>query len=1275
MMSTSVYECIEVMSQKKSFVCVRTGRAAVDMGWSEQAEEDKICVEVAIAVDPVDKGFLCFAASWPQGLDGRPTCIPWRPKEGGKTWEDSFLCLERRDNPGLYRRIVMPECTETHYSCSTAAGEFCDKLQTCNFQVTSPALLKEISSPIEGKAFCRSWNAKFIANPDYTKPSGLPDEAFEWHLILVSPDSFHGYRLRVTRPRCCTTPFGKPCFNNIAAPPSDEAKKAADEPASNSTRPPERAPPSAPMDQESVDSLFRRLSPVGPSTLKAFLQTISETAKTILAETRARAAGRPSGKKPPGKPRSHLVDELPPLRSYHHAPETKFVEVRVRRAGDSGDDSGSDGSSDEGGVSKPGEGDASSMAAELAWLSLTKDEAAIMEEGRFFIVGDEVTVGCDEFNISANIPRMRYRFQRHAKNDTIFFLDVLPMPAFLDLFGLDYRDWCMGTSRFDVGDDEPLCLFKRATYTECKDTTYGDPCVLVKEVPTAELELLEGPPLVPNDFVGRFVRAVVGGKAFPDVYLIVREPGQTFVRKRIVVAPESSQGCCRVKHPSEILGRMREHTTKGTHKILKTCDRDNPLTMECSASKIPHFFDRIVTDMQKDIICQEGTGDWHEVGVGDDWVIGCLAVGGGCVPAVPSVDLCMSECEAIQEAELCNAFNYYENPSDPRASLCCLQSCPDPTKPVQKNVRPEQVRGWTKYVNHMVEKGIDIAMLPFPSPGCSAVVLQNRDASNGIYTFNVAGKATRTYCVFDRERGHIWTFIRSIRLADYSVPGGFRGVPFTADVVAAGVRMATMDKLVKEPPKESFNVNYGVLKAMLEDPNAAWTHFMATCNFDTSQSRDYILVELTWGDPFPIAFEAQDQCIDILSYDIRGDSCNAPSPCALPFSQGMGKYDFHVDSSKAAEGACAPDKSVTRAKKGGEDNFGYYKNVNKEFTCSYDDDSTTNFWLGEKFSHPSKLCGYPFEYEMKPGFKCTGDVMREMDWLGQAYGTDRSRKETVCRGECTLQPLCAAYSLQAEVGNETSSTCTLCKRADRWESRSGVWSGYKLYDPASKRPCSISDGCFVQAMRSETAEGMACDHSEGALPTVLPCRGYLLDEMLKYRVPFIGCYEVQRERHPDSVGDTWCNLYDTSRTISTGGSFRAGRVLFPLCDKSTREESEGVDEEEEPRTSTLHTPKSNLTMSLHQQQSLKRIGEGRRPHRPRRGWIGGWGVYAAEEKRMPVRERDINEGLAWRKDSETDRLRRFRLRIGQSRRRHVQRNSDKRRHRTCCSYPLGPVVR
>ncbi|CEL99602.1 unnamed protein product [Vitrella brassicaformis CCMP3155] len=676
-MNPDQYQCTKVLNVKQAALCVRSGRADIGITWEKRIVPDKTCIEVYNIVDPPEKGYVCVSRAWPQSSDlsfvdnaspslkDRETCLPWQPSGAQDTsWDDRYMCLVRRDNAGLYTKLLVPACSRVH-KCKTQRGDVCAALresseELCGIQRLRPGLFSSMAATREGELFCQNWHGKFIDNPEYKGDDKPADNHYEWFLVLISPDLLNGYRLRLTRPECCKNPFGDPCYSRAFG--GQVLNDSPDEP----------------------KMLFHRLQPVTEEVLSSFISTVG--GEGAFGELTKRVAEREEGAREEeeddglgeGSIESFIISNPPPRKT--RSPELTASETTPEPT-----------------VAPPSS--ESETDTEAVEAELSDSDKAVMTIANLKVFNKEILVGCTDKPIYLKIPMLRNRFQRHDYNDTIYFLDALPEDEFAEVLGRDALSSCEGDMRYPLDNTTALCVFKRATFSKCGDTIYGNPCKKVKQVKAQQLEgLPEGPPLVPKEWIGRFIRGTRGGKDMEEVYKIIAEPGTSFVTKRKVGAHPGMHGCCRIKD-------TKAGEDSSTAAPTYSCDRDSPLLAEISATKLPHFLERINTD-KEEFVCFATSGDWHEIGMGETWVLGCLAVGGACKTGVGSVELCKMECEAIEETELCNAINYYANAAKPSEAYCCLQSCPSPSNPVIRTVKPHEVKGWRKYVNYMGEKAI-----------------------------------------------------------------------------------------------------------------------------------------------------------------------------------------------------------------------------------------------------------------------------------------------------------------------------------------------------------------------------------------------------------------------------------------------------------------------------------------------------------------------------------------------------------------------------------------
>ena len=117
------------------------------------------------------------------------------------------------------------------------------------------------------------------------------------------------------------------------------------------------------------------------------------------------------------------------------------------------------------------------------------------------------------------------------------------------------------------------------------------------------------------------------------------------------------------------------------------------------------------------------------------------------------------------------------------------------------------------------------------------------------------------------------------------------------------------------------------------------THWRATCSFDQygiNQYKDYIRGQFAETDIF--AFLGTGVCLKTELVNIRGHMGIRKT---AKFWQILNSDLLHIDSSQKG---CQFDASVGSVYN--EDNFGLYIAANPKFTCTMNDDSTTQWWFG-----------------------------------------------------------------------------------------------------------------------------------------------------------------------------------------------------------------------------------------------------------------------------------------------------------------------------------------
>ena len=120
---------------------------------------------------------------------------------------------------------------------------------------------------------------------------------------------------------------------------------------------------------------------------------------------------------------------------------------------------------------------------------------------------------------------------------------------------------------------------------------------------------------------------------------------------------------------------------------------------------------------------------------------------------------------------------------------------------------------------------------------------------------------------------------------------------------------------------------------------AVSTHWRATCSFDKhgiNNYEDYVRGQFVEADI--LAFVGSGVCLKTELVNIRG---HIGIHEKAKFWQSLSSFSLHIDSSNKG---CQFDP--TAGSVSSEDNFGYYVTVNPKFTCTMDEDSTTQWWFG-----------------------------------------------------------------------------------------------------------------------------------------------------------------------------------------------------------------------------------------------------------------------------------------------------------------------------------------
>ena len=140
---------------------------------------------------------------------------------------------------------------------------------------------------------------------------------------------------------------------------------------------------------------------------------------------------------------------------------------------------------------------------------------------------------------------------------------------------------------------------------------------------------------------------------------------------------------------------------------------------------------------------------------------------------------------------------------------------------------------------------------------------------------------------------------------------------------------------------------YRLPKAKMESIWNDSTHWQITCGFSVEQKvdrRDFLLVSLRQAD---ILEMNETGCKRVEYINVRGYECRN---CTVWLSQRNGQNPMCFKSYDALQNShCefqVPDAKYCNEKKGGENNFGFYKCKNKNHRCVAEETSTTETWLG-----------------------------------------------------------------------------------------------------------------------------------------------------------------------------------------------------------------------------------------------------------------------------------------------------------------------------------------
>ena len=116
------------------------------------------------------------------------------------------------------------------------------------------------------------------------------------------------------------------------------------------------------------------------------------------------------------------------------------------------------------------------------------------------------------------------------------------------------------------------------------------------------------------------------------------------------------------------------------------------------------------------------------------------------------------------------------------------------------------------------------------------------------------------------------------------------------------------------------------------------TEWRAICNYNATMLDHLDTVRGEFKIFDPLINVLTGSCKRIKYVNIRGTSCK---DCTAKFFQSSTQF-LHIDSSRSTTCTFQTQQGAATS----EDNFGFYKNINPNFTCSSHADSTTSWWFG-----------------------------------------------------------------------------------------------------------------------------------------------------------------------------------------------------------------------------------------------------------------------------------------------------------------------------------------
>ena len=214
--------------------------------------------------------------------------------------------------------------------------------------------------------------------------------------------------------------------------------------------------------------------------------------------------------------------------------------------------------------------------------------------------------------------------------------------------------------------------------------------------------------------------------------------------------------------------------------------------------------------------------------------------------------------------------------------------------------------------------------------------------TDGVYQIhnNETQSSIKVYCTFDYIRNYSFTLIESASLVNMQSTTVLANAAFTSNITY-----------------NIHNVNhyrhfaYRLSREWMLHLETKSTFLFATCNFNTNFTRDWLLINMAAIeiDHNPFYYSVAD-CSNAVSVNIRGYQCKNAQIYMQQEDEVSGNSGWHlsVDSNYSGCGCTAINTGSVLD----EFDFGIYspRYLNKNFSCSKNSSSTTNWWLGVKIS-------------------------------------------------------------------------------------------------------------------------------------------------------------------------------------------------------------------------------------------------------------------------------------------------------------------------------------